>query len=172
MDRKEAMAIFSASPIYAITAEKLSAGRTDIEVVQAVLAAGVRFVQYREKEKDMRTMYAECRLLRDLTRKCGAVFIIDDFVGLAHAVDADGQGVLLLVGFEVGGGDEQFPDQGARLFFLGQMGTQESDQRRLGAVGDHLDGVGEHFPQGAQLARALVFRQRIQGDFSGSHTPL
>ena len=90
MDRKETMAIFAASPVYAITAEKLSAGRTDIEVVQAVLAAGVRFVQYREKEKDMRTMYAECRLLRDLTRKCGAVFIIDDFVGLAQAVDADG----------------------------------------------------------------------------------
>lgn len=90
MDRIHAMRIFNASPIYAITAEKLSAGRTDIEFVQAVLAAGVRLVQYREKEKNMRDMYHECCALRQLTRQYDAVFLIDDFVGLAQAVDADG----------------------------------------------------------------------------------
>lgn len=90
MDRMHAMRIFTASPIYAITAEKWSAGRTDSEFVQAVLAAGVRLVQYREKEKTMRAMYNECCALRQLTRQYGAVFLIDDFVGLAQAVDADG----------------------------------------------------------------------------------
>ena len=137
MDRKGAMAIFAASPVYAITAEKLSAGRTDIEVVQAVLAAGVRFVQYREKEKDMRTMYAECRRLRDLTRKCGAVFIIDDFVGLAQAVDADGVHV----------GQEDLPPEAVRRLLgpdkvIGLSTHNEAQLAAANALAGIIDYIG------------------------------
>lgn len=90
MSRAETMENFKNTEIYAITAEKMSRGRSNAEVVDQMLAAGIRFLQYREKEKSAREMYEECRVLRQMTRSAGAAFIIDDFVDLALAVDADG----------------------------------------------------------------------------------
>ena len=90
MNRNEAVKIFEASPIYGITAEHLSAGRKNIEVVQAMLDGGLRFIQYREKEKKAGVMYEECMAIRALTKKYQAVFVVDDFIDLAIAVDADG----------------------------------------------------------------------------------
>ena len=90
MSRAEAMENFKNTGIYAITAEKMSLGRSNTEVVAQMLAAGIRFLQYREKEKSAREMYEECLVLRKMTRAAGASFIIDDFVDLALAVNADG----------------------------------------------------------------------------------
>ena len=88
--RAEGMERFRTTGVYALTAEKLSRGRTNLEVVDALLQAGVTFLQYREKEKTAGEMYAECRKIREMTRRAGAVFIVNDCVGLALAVDADG----------------------------------------------------------------------------------
>ncbi len=90
MSRAQTMENFKNTELYAITAEKMSRGRSNTEVVAQMLAAGIRFLQYREKEKSARDMYEECRALRQMTRAAGASFIIDDFVDLALAVDADG----------------------------------------------------------------------------------
>lgn len=90
MTRQETMELFKSFPIYGITAEKASLGRSNYQVVKAMLEAGIRFVQYREKEKSALARYTECVELRKLTREYGAAFIIDDFVDLALAVDADG----------------------------------------------------------------------------------
>lgn len=75
---------------YGITAEKIANGRDNIEIVRGMLDGGIKFIQYREKEKDARARYEECLILRDMIREAGGVFIIDDFVDLAIAVDADG----------------------------------------------------------------------------------
>lgn len=90
MKRQETMELFKAFPIYGITAEKDSLGRSNYEVVEAMLRAGIRFVQYREKTKSGRERLEECLRLRQLTREYGAALIIDDFVDLALAVEADG----------------------------------------------------------------------------------
>lgn len=90
MNRQEAMECFKAFPIYGITAEDMSAGRSNFEVVEAMLKAGIRFVQYREKNKTGLARYNECLELKALAHKYNAAFIIDDFVDLAMAVDADG----------------------------------------------------------------------------------
>ncbi|WP_233127425.1 thiamine phosphate synthase [Anaerovibrio sp. JC8] len=84
------MALFKGFPIYGITSEKNSLGRSNYQVVKAMLEAGIRFVQYREKEKSGLARYEECLELRKLTREYGAALIIDDFVDLAMAVEADG----------------------------------------------------------------------------------
>src|SRR5690554_3765745 len=76
--------------LYCITAEKLSRGRSNIQVVREMLAAGIRIIQYREKEKSMMARYQECEEIRKLTREYGATFIINDYVDLALAVEADG----------------------------------------------------------------------------------
>jgi thiamine-phosphate pyrophosphorylase len=76
--------------IYGITANRLSLGRTNTEVVREMLEAGIRIVQYREKDFSMRLKYRECCAIRDLTARCGACFIVNDDVHLALAVGADG----------------------------------------------------------------------------------
>lgn len=59
-------------------------------VVECALQAGVRLVQYRAKEADDRSRLADAQALRDLCARHGALFIVNDRIDLALAVDADG----------------------------------------------------------------------------------
>ena len=79
-----------AYPLYAITAEEHSAGRSNKEVVRDMLAGGVKLIQYREKEKSGREKYLECMEIRKLTEEVAATFIVNDNVDIALAVKADG----------------------------------------------------------------------------------
>lgn len=76
--------------IYALTSEPHSLGRSNIEVSREILKAGVKILQYREKSKKQGEMYRECLQLRRMTREAGALFIVNDHLELALAVDADG----------------------------------------------------------------------------------
>ena len=60
------------------------------EVATALLASGVRILQYREKKRKGGAMLEGCRLLRRLTREAGACFIVNDHIDIAMLVDADG----------------------------------------------------------------------------------
>ncbi len=81
---------FPETDLYGITDSRQSLGRGVTDVVGAMLAAGVRVVQYREKDKKDRQMLAECLALRELTRRHEATFIVNDHVDLALLCDADG----------------------------------------------------------------------------------
>jgi thiamine-phosphate pyrophosphorylase len=59
-------------------------------VVAALLESGIRFIQYRAKDKTRKELYAEALKLRALTKRFDACFIINDYVDIALAVDADG----------------------------------------------------------------------------------
>lgn len=78
--------------IYGITAERFSLGRSNIAVAEAMIKGGIRIIQYREKrhQKDYRDILDECRAIREITRKHGIVFIINDYVDIAMLVGADG----------------------------------------------------------------------------------
>ena len=56
----------------------------------AALQGGARIMQYRDKTGDMARQRMMAQSLRDLTRKAGALLIINDSLTLALAVDADG----------------------------------------------------------------------------------
>ncbi|MDO8567435.1 MAG: thiamine phosphate synthase, partial [Dehalococcoidales bacterium] len=58
--------------------------------VKQMLEAGVKIIQYREKEFGMLKKYRECLSIRDLCAKHDACFIVNDDVHLALAVEADG----------------------------------------------------------------------------------
>lgn len=119
---------FPVTDIYAITDSNLSLGRSLEHVVGALLRAGVRIVQYREKDKDAGSMLEECRLLRRLTQEAGACFIVNDHVDIALLVDADGVHV----------GQEDLPVAAVRNL----VGPQR------------IIGVSTHGPE--QLARAIA----------------
>jgi thiamine-phosphate pyrophosphorylase len=113
--------------IYGITAEKFSKERSNIVVVEEMVRAGVRIIQYREKhkEKSIRSMYEECMKIREITRKHDALFIVNDFVDLALLVDADG-------------------------VHVGQDDLPVPEVRRL--VGDKIIGLSTHSPEQAHQA--------------------
>jgi len=69
--------------IYCLTGEKFSLGRSNIEVVREMLDAGVRLIQYREKEKKAGAKLDECRAIREMTREVGASFIVNDDIDIA-----------------------------------------------------------------------------------------
>lgn len=78
--------------LYGITAEKFSNGRTNVEVVEQMIKGGIKIIQYREKKvsKSYRAILEECKRIRELTRKAGVTFIVNDHVDVAILVDADG----------------------------------------------------------------------------------
>lgn len=81
---------FPDTDIYCITDERHSSGRDNIDVVKQMIAAGVKIIQYREKEKNMAEKYEQCLTIRELTREAGVFFIVNDHIDLALLVKADG----------------------------------------------------------------------------------
>jgi len=77
-------------PLYLIADRQACGGRPLPDIVRAATAAGVRWVQYREKSLTRRARYEEAVRLRLLTRETGAALIINDELDLAVAVEADG----------------------------------------------------------------------------------
>lgn len=88
--RELVMRLIRQGGLYGLTAEKFSLGRSSEEVVQAMLDAGIRLIQYREKNTKMGKKLKECLTLRELTRNAGAAFIVNDDIDLALLVEADG----------------------------------------------------------------------------------
>lgn len=60
------------------------------EVIEAALRAGVKWVQYREKNRPRKAIYNEALRIRELTAGYGARLIINDHADIAVAVGADG----------------------------------------------------------------------------------
>jgi thiamine-phosphate pyrophosphorylase len=86
----ERLARFEDTDLYVVITEQFCAGRSSLDVLDAVLEAGVKLVQFREKDLPGRELYERARQFRDRTREAGALLIVDDRVDIALAVDADG----------------------------------------------------------------------------------
>lgn len=76
--------------IYGITAEEYSRGRDNIEVVARMIEAGVKIIQYREKDKTMLEKYRQCVKIREMTAEAGVALIVNDHIDLALSIEADG----------------------------------------------------------------------------------
>ncbi len=90
MTHAERMERFEASGLYVVITEAFCAGRSSVEVLDAVLEAGVGLIQFREKELDDEHMYDRALAFRDRTKEAGALLIVDDRTDIALAVKADG----------------------------------------------------------------------------------
>lgn len=90
MNREERRAKFEEIDLYPVTCERLSAARTDIEVLDALIGGGARIVQLREKELSSRELFNLAVQFREMTEKAGVLLIINDRLDIALAVGADG----------------------------------------------------------------------------------
>ena len=76
--------------LYALTDSRLSLGRSVLDVADALLRAGIRILQYREKHRTGGVMLQECQTLRRMTLEAGACFIVNDYADIAMLCQADG----------------------------------------------------------------------------------
>jgi thiamine-phosphate pyrophosphorylase len=61
-----------------------------MEMVGKAVLSGVRFIQIRDKTLPKRVLFEEASDVRTFTKKYRAKLIINDYVDIARAVDADG----------------------------------------------------------------------------------
>ncbi len=76
--------------LYVLTDRGLSRGRSEVEIVQAALAGGATAIQLRWKAGPLAEAVRAGRALRELCREAGALFVVNDRVDLALALEADG----------------------------------------------------------------------------------
>lgn len=76
--------------LYAITGEQFHPGRSLLEVMEEAILGGVDIVQLRDKTSNKREILGKARELRELTRRHNVLFIVNDHIDIALAVDADG----------------------------------------------------------------------------------
>lgn len=77
-------------PLYFVTDHGLNAGRPKLDVIAAALRGGAKLIQYRDKELPDVGFEAEARSALDLCRRHGATLIVNDRVGIAQRIGADG----------------------------------------------------------------------------------
>jgi thiamine-phosphate pyrophosphorylase len=126
--------------LYPVTCEEFSNSRSDFEVLEAVIEGGAKIIQLRDKRSSPEELFEKAVRFRDRTRTAGMLLIINDYIELAMAVDADGVHL----------GQEDLPvDEAARLFPDGLIGASIHSLRqallaeRAGA--DYIN-IGPIFP--------------------------
>ena len=121
--------------VYFITSSEF--GWTHEELAKMALEAGVRIIQFREKNMSTKRMFEIARRLRKMTDEYGATFIVNDRVDLALAVGADGVHV----------GQDDLPAEVVREIFDGIIGVSAhtvDEAKRAERFADYL-GVGPVF---------------------------
>lgn len=111
--------------LYAITGEQFHPGRDMITVMEEAILGGVDMIQLRDKKSPKRVILHKAAELRELTRKYNVTFIVNDYIGVALAVGADG-------------------------IHLGQGDLPLSEARKI--VGDMIIGISTHSIEEARLA--------------------
>jgi thiamine-phosphate diphosphorylase len=81
---------FSLPRLYAILDAAQTGDRSLTEVCEILLAAGVRLIQYRDKQASSRQLYEAGCQIAEQVRRAGGVFIVNDRADVARAVGADG----------------------------------------------------------------------------------
>ena len=90
MNRQMRKEKFLQVDLYPVTCERLSAGRSNLDVLEAAIRGGAKIIQLREKELAARDLYRMALAFRKVTADAGMLLIINDRIDIALAVDADG----------------------------------------------------------------------------------
>lgn len=81
---------FALPRLYAIIDAAQTGNRSTAAVSDALLAAGVKLIQYRDKQASSRVLYENSFELAARARHANAVLIVNDRADVARAVQADG----------------------------------------------------------------------------------
>lgn len=125
--------------LYLITDSDILKGRDFYHCIEEALKGGVTMLQLREKDADGKEFLEKAMKLRELTKKYGVKFVINDRVDIAMLCDADGVHL----------GQSDIPAKEARKLMPGKIigvscRTMEEAERAKIDGADYL-GVGDIF---------------------------
>jgi thiamine-phosphate pyrophosphorylase len=135
-------------------------------VVEAALEGGLTLVQYRDKNTDDSIRLANAQKLRQLCRDRNALFIINDRVDLAVAVDADGVHL----------GQQDLPIDIARRILgtgriIGKSTTNPQEMENAIAEGADYIGVGPVYETPTKPGKAAAGFEYIRHAVKHSSVP-
>jgi thiamine-phosphate pyrophosphorylase len=90
MDRESRKEKFREVDLYPVTCERLSAGRSNFDLLGAAIRGGAKIIQLREKELATGELYGMALAFRKITADAGMLLIINDRIDIALAAGADG----------------------------------------------------------------------------------
>lgn len=127
--------------LYVIIDPDACAGRDPVEVARLALEGGASIVQWRDKRRGKGEQLADARAVRELCASGGALFIANDHVDLALALEADGVHL----------GQKDLPVEAVRPFvppdFVVGVSTNNAEEaRRAKSAGASYVAVGSIFP--------------------------
>ena len=76
--------------LYVILDRQFLAGRDELEVATQIIEGGTKVIQLRDKHNKKRELLPVAQKLRELCSQADVLFIINDYLDLALAVNADG----------------------------------------------------------------------------------
>lgn len=136
-----------------------------LHIVEAALNGGLRLVQYRDKHADNRDRYENATKLKFLCQQYGALFIINDHIDLALAVDADGVHL----------GQQDYPMEVARRLLgpnkiVGRSTTNSDElQRAIAEKADYI-GVGPVYETPTKAGKAAAGHEYVA--YAQAHAPM
>jgi len=78
------------SGLYVILDRQFLAGRDELDIAGQIIEGGARVIQLRDKQSKKGELLLIAQKLNELCSQAGVLFIINDYLDLAMAVDADG----------------------------------------------------------------------------------
>ena len=76
--------------IYLVTDEKSCKGKDFYSCIEEAIESGVKIVQLREKNLSSKDFYEKALKVKEICKSYGVLFIINDRLDIAQAVEADG----------------------------------------------------------------------------------
>jgi thiamine-phosphate pyrophosphorylase len=76
--------------LYVILDRQFLAGRDELDIAGQIIEGGARVIQLRDKQNKKGELLPVAQKLKELCSQAGVLFIINDYLDLAIAVDADG----------------------------------------------------------------------------------
>jgi len=149
---------FANIDLYPVTCESLSAGRSNIEVLEGLIAGGAKAVQLRDKEALPGDLYRMAAVFRRLTAKAGMLLIVNDHADIALAVGADGVHL----------GQDDMPPEAVREIapdLLIGVSTHSLDQALTAqAAGADYINIGPIFPTGTKKVAVEIMGPEAVSD--------
>ena len=134
-------------------------------VIEAALQGGLTLLQYRDKSSDDSIRLSYAHKLRQLCHHYGALFIINDRVDLAVAVDADGVHL----------GQQDVPVAFARQILgtqriIGKSTTNPDEMQRAIKEGADYIGVGPVYETPTKVGKAAAGLEYVQ--YAAQNSPI
>jgi thiamine-phosphate pyrophosphorylase len=153
--------------LYVVLDRQFLAGRDELDVARQIIEGGAQVIQLRDKQSQKGELLVVAQKLKELCSQADILFIINDYLDLAMAVDADG--------LHIGQGDLPLPVIRRELpidKIVGCSVTTVSQATKAQNEGADYIAVGSIFPTTTKKGAIVVGPDRLKQLRQTVSTPL